>query len=93
MKVKQGEGVIWLFFEDINVSTTTSMKRSRKLIIVMFVLEDIFKSNKMRRSPALPSYLKHVLIFAVRIFFFSFVMNCTLGDSSTSYLIGQVLES
>jgi len=45
MKEKKGEIVIWLFLK-INLSTTTSIKRSRReLSIDMVIHRGIFKNN------------------------------------------------
>jgi len=51
MKVKQGERVISLFLK-INLSTSISMKRSRReLSIDMVIHRNIFKNNQVKLSP------------------------------------------
>jgi len=64
MEVKHGESVILLFFK-INLSTTISMKRSRReLFIGVVIHRGISKNNnnnkikKILSFPVLPSYLK-----------------------------------
>jgi len=47
MKVKQGESVIWIFLK-LNLSTTISMKRSRReLSIDMVIPKGIFENNQI----------------------------------------------
>jgi len=51
MKVKQGESVSWLFFT-INLSTSMSIKRSRReLSIDMIIQRGIFKNNQIKLFP------------------------------------------
>jgi len=67
MKVEQGKSVIWLFLK-INLSTTISMKRSRReLSIDMVIHKKIFENNQITllSSRVLPSYQKQGLDFTV----------------------------
>jgi len=50
-KVKQGESVIWLLLK-INLSTTTSMKRSRQELFIDMVIQTvIFEFNQITLFP------------------------------------------
>jgi len=63
MKVKQGKGVIWLFMK-MNLSTTISMKRSRReLSIDMVIQRGIYKNKHITHLPCSTSISKKGLVF------------------------------
>jgi len=63
MKVKQGKSVIWLFLK-INLSTTTSMKRSRRELSIDIVIQrGIFQNNQTTLFSSFTFILKTEVIF------------------------------
>jgi len=62
MKVKQGKCMVWLLVK-INLSTTLSMKRSRRELSIDMVPHSGIYLKKNTLFSVLPSYLRQGLVF------------------------------
>jgi len=61
--VKQGEWLIWLFLK-INLSTTISMRRSRRELLICLFIEMSLQITKLRAFPfLLLPYVQQRLVF------------------------------
>jgi len=57
--INQSKSVIWLFSK-VKISTISMKKSLRELSIDAVTYRDIFKNNRIKLFPVLPSYLKQV---------------------------------